>query len=152
MAGANDGQLHAFLTSDLVEAWSFIPPNILDRLKDIAHTEHPATLPHRFYVDGPITVADVWTGVGDGKVKSPGEWKTMLVVGLGQGGDRNLWSSSASCDSGFSSNYLSSGAYPYYCGYHALDITDTLNPKDWLADQTHGLPGALPWAIPGAAW
>ena len=129
VAGANDGQLHAFLTSDLVEAWSFIPPNILDRLKDIAHTEHPATLPHRFYVDGPITVADVWTGAGDGKVKSPGEWKTMLVVGLGQGGDRSLWSSSASCDSGFSSNYLSSGAYPYYCGYHALEITDTLNPK-----------------------
>ncbi len=129
VVGANDGQLHAFRTSDLKEAWSFIPPNFLDRLKDIAHKEHPATLSHRFYVDGPITVADVWTGAGDGKVKSPGEWKTMLVVGLGQGGERNLWSSSASCDSGFSSNYLSSGEYPYYCGYHALDITDTLSPK-----------------------
>jgi hypothetical protein len=129
VAGANDGQLHAFRTSDLVEAWSFIPPNILDRLKDIAHKEHPATLPHRFYVDGPITVADVWTGAGDGKVKSPGEWKTLLVVGLGQGGDRSLWSSSASCDSGFSSSYLSSGEVPYYCGYHALEITDTLNPR-----------------------
>ena len=129
VAGANDGQLHAFRTSDLKEAWSFIPPNCLDRLKDIAHREHPATLAHRFYVDGPITVADVWTGPGDGKVKSPGEWKTLLVVGLGQGGDRNLWSSSASCDSGFSGNYLASGEVPYYCGYHALDITDTLNPK-----------------------
>ena len=144
VAGANDGQLHAFRTSDLVEAWSFIPPNFLDRLKDIAHKEHPATLPHRFYVDGPITVADVWTGAGDGKVKSPGEWKTMLVVGLGQGGDRNLWSSSASCDSGFSSSYLSSGEVPYYCGYHALDITDTLNPRIGWQIKSHGLPGALP--------
>ena len=149
VAGANDGQLHAFLTSDLVEAWSFIPPNILDRLKDIAHTEHPATLPHRFYVDGPITVADVWTGIGDGKVKSPGEWKTMLVVGLGQGGDRGLWSSSASCDSGFSSNYLSSGAYPYYCGYHALEITDTLNPRiGWRIKPTASQAPTLgdPWS------
>ena len=149
MAGANDGQLHAFRTSDLVEAWSFIPPNFLDRLKDIAHKEHPATLSHRFYVDGPITVADVWTGAGDGKVKSPGEWKTMLVVGLGQGGERNLWSSSASCDSGFSSNYLLSGEYPYYCGYHALDITDTLNPKaGWRINPTASQAPYLgdPWS------
>jgi hypothetical protein len=137
VVGANDGQLHAFRTSDLTEAWSFIPPNFLDRLKDIAHKEHPATLSHRFYVDGPITVADVWTGAGDGKVKSPGEWKTMLVVGLGQGGERNLWSSSASCDSSFSSNYLLSGEYPYYCGYHTLDITDTLSPKvGWRINPT----------------
>jgi type IV pilus assembly protein PilY1 len=44
VAGANDGQLHAFRTSDLKELWSFIPPNFLDRLKDIAHKEHPAAL------------------------------------------------------------------------------------------------------------
>jgi len=130
VAGANDGQLHAFRTSDLSEAWSFIPPNVLPRLKDIAHGEHPTALTHRFFVDGPITVADVWTGSGDGKVKSPGDWKTMLVVGLGRGGDRTLWSASASCDSGFNGQYLLSGEYPVYCGYHALDITDTLHPRD----------------------
>jgi hypothetical protein len=149
VVGANDGQLHAFRTSDLTEAWSFIPPNFLDRLKDIAHKEHPATLSHRFYVDGPITVADVWTGAGDGKVKSPGEWKTMLVVGLGQGGERNLWSSSASCDSSFSSNYLLSGEYPYYCGYHTLDITDTLSPKvGWRINPTASQAPTLgdPWS------
>ncbi len=129
MAGANDGQLHAFLTGNLAEAWSFIPPNLLDRLKDIAHRNHPAGLTHQFYVDGPITVADVWAGAGDGKVKSPGDWRTMLVVGLGRGGTRNLWSSSSSCDSGFSNVYRAGGDYPHYCGYHALDITDTLNPS-----------------------
>ena len=149
VAGANDGQLHAFRTSDLVEVWSFIPPNFLDRLKDIAHKEHPTALPHRFYVDGPITVADVWTGAGDGKVKSPGEWKTLLVVGLGQGGDRSLWSSSASCDAGFSGNYLLSGEVPYYCGYHALDITDTLIPKvGWRINPTASQAPYLgdPWS------
>jgi len=129
VAGANDGQLHAFRTSDLSEAWSFIPPNLLPRLKDIAHRRHPTALAHRFYVDGPITVADVWTGTGDGRVKSPGDWKTMLVVGLGRGGDRTLWSASASCDAAFSGHPLPGGGFTTYCGYHALDITDTLNPK-----------------------
>jgi len=129
VAGANDGQLHAFRTSDLAEAWSFIPPNLLPRLKEIAHREHPTTRTHRFYVDGPVTVADVWTGTGDGKVKSPADWKTLLVVGLGRGGEGTLWSASASCDSRFSGHYLPTGEYPAYCGYHALDITDTLNPR-----------------------
>ncbi len=131
IAGANDGQLHAFGTGDLAEAWSFIPPNFLDRLKDIAHKEHPAGLAHQFYVDGPITVADVWTGSGNGKAKTPADWRTMLVVGLGRGGSKNLWSSSSSCDSGFSNVYLASGDYPHYCGYHGLDITDTLNPRNF---------------------
>ncbi len=36
--GANDGQLHAFKTSDGSEAWSFIAPNLLPRLRLIAHT------------------------------------------------------------------------------------------------------------------
>jgi len=129
VAGANDGQLHAFQTSELKEAWSFIPPNLLARLKEIAHREHPTTLAHQFYVDGPITAADVWTGSGDGKAKSPADWRTLLVVGLGQGGGKSLWSSSSFCDSGFSPAYLPGGEYPYYCGYHALDITDTLNPS-----------------------
>jgi hypothetical protein len=132
VAGSNDGQIHAFRTGDLAEAWSFIPPNFLDRLKDIAHKEHPAGLAHQFYVDGPITVADVWTGSGNGKAKTPADWKTMLVVGLGRGGAKNLWSSSPTCDSGFSHVYLASGDYPHYCGYHALDITDTLNPRNFL--------------------
>ncbi len=35
-AGANDGQMHAFRTSDGTEAWSFIPPNLLPKLKSIA--------------------------------------------------------------------------------------------------------------------
>ncbi|HEX7504251.1 MAG TPA: PilC/PilY family type IV pilus protein, partial [Syntrophales bacterium] len=138
VAGANDGQLHAFGTGDLKEAWSFIPPNVLDRLKDITHKVHPAGLTHQFYVDGPITVADVWTGSGNGKAKTPADWRTMLVVGLGRGGAKNLWSSSHSCDSGFSNVYLTSGDYPHYCGYHGLDITDTLNPKNFLN--------------PGASW
>ncbi len=128
VAGANDGQLHAFRTSDLAEAWSYIPPNLLGRLQAMTHREHPSTLVHSFYVDGPITVGDVWTGAGDGKAKFPGDWRTLLVAGLGRGSEGRLWSSSPFCDRGFSNAYLPSGQHPHYCGYFALDITDTLKP------------------------
>jgi type IV pilus assembly protein PilY1 len=126
VAGANDGQLHAFRTSDGAELWSFIAPNLLSKLKDIAHSSHPTGLTHQYYVDGPISVADVWLGSGDGTTKSASDWKTLLVFAQGRGATQTLWSSSSSCDSGFSNVY--SASTPYYCGYHALDITNTAAP------------------------
>lgn len=126
VVGANDGQFHAFLTSNGSEAWSFIPPNILSKLKNIAHSSHPTGLLHQYFVDGPVTAADVWLGSGSGTSKSASEWKTLLIFGEGRGGSSTLWSSSSSCTSGFSTEY--SSTYQYYCGYYAFDITDTLNP------------------------
>ncbi|MDI6727740.1 MAG: PilC/PilY family type IV pilus protein [Thermodesulfovibrionales bacterium] len=125
-AGANDGQFHAFKTSDGSEAWSFIPPNLLPKLKLIAHTTHPTGLAHQYFVDGPVTHSDVWLGTGDGTSKSADDWKTLVVFGEGRGAGAYLWSSSSSCDSGFNSTY--SATYRYYCGYHALDVTNTLSP------------------------
>ncbi|HNU84704.1 MAG TPA: PilC/PilY family type IV pilus protein [Syntrophales bacterium] len=126
LSGANDGQLHAFRTSDGSEAWSFIPPSVVPKLRQIAHASHPAGMPHVYFVDGPISVADAWLGTGEGKTKSASDWKTLLVFGLGRGADPNLWSSSPDCLSDFSLVYDASR--PHYCGYYALDITDTLNP------------------------
>ena len=126
LAGANDGQIHAFRTSDGAELWSFIAPNLLSKLKDIAHSSHPTGLTHQYYVDGPISVADVWLGSGDGTTKSASDWKTLLVFAQGRGATQTLWSSSSSCDGGFSNVY--SAGNPYYCGYHALDITNTAAP------------------------
>jgi hypothetical protein len=126
VAGANDGQLHAFRTDTGAEVWSFIPPNVLTKLKDIAHKSHPTGLTHQYFVDGPISVADVWVGSGDGTTKSAADWKTLLVFGEGRGGTSTLWSSSASCDAGFQNVY--SASYPHYCGYWALDITNTASP------------------------
>jgi hypothetical protein len=126
VAGANDGQLHAFRTDAGGEVWSFIPPNVLNKLKDIAHKSHPTGLTHQYYVDGPISVADIWVGSGDGTVKSSTDWKTFLIFGEGRGGTSNLWSSSSSCDANFRNVY--SSTYPYYCGYYALDITNTYSP------------------------
>lgn len=127
VCGANDGQLHAFKTSTGAERWSFIPPNFLTKLKNIAHTSHPTGLTHQFFVNGPITVADVWLGSGDGTAKSASDWKTLLIFGEGTGGGTLLWSASSSCDSGFDSTYSTS--YPYYCGYFCLDVTDPTSPQ-----------------------
>jgi Tfp pilus tip-associated adhesin PilY1 len=133
VAGANDGQFHAFKTNDLTEAWSFVPPNLLTKLKNISHATHNTTDPvtsltHNYFVDGPVTVADVWVGDGDGTSKTA-DWKTVLVFAEGRGAVNYAWSSSSSCDSGINSIY--STTYKYYCGYHALNLNDSLNP-DYL--------------------
>ena len=128
VAGTNLGQLHAFKTSDLNEAWSFIPPNALERLRQIAHKTHPANQQHIYFVDGPISVADVWLGTSEGTAKSVTDWKTLLVFGEGRGANKVLWSTSPNCTTGFSNMYSLAGGCTYYCGYYALDITDTLNP------------------------
>jgi type IV pilus assembly protein PilY1 len=132
LAGANDGQMHAFKTSDGEEAWSFIPPNFLPRLKNIAHTTHPTLLAHAYYLDGQITVSEYWSGTGSGTSKSASEWKTILVFGEGRGGSSTLWSASPSCAStsglsGFNSMYHATN-YPYYCGFWSLDVTSPLSP------------------------
>ena len=129
VVGTNAGQVHGFRTSTGTELWSFIPPNLLPKLKDLVHTEHPSDLPHQYFVDGPIRVADAWLGPGDGKAKSAHNWKTLLILGEGRGVGNAMWSSSSSCSSGFSSAYSDSSATPYYCGYHALDVTNTTSPS-----------------------
>ena len=153
-AGANDGQMHAFKTSDGTEAWSFIPPNLLPKLKSIAHAAHPTNLTHLYYVDGPVTVADVWLGTGDGTSKSASDWKTLMVCGEGRGVESTyLWSSSPNCDSGFSGSMTYSAAYPHYCGYYALDITAEMTPAfKWKLGGAAGIPAAYgpylaePWS------
>lgn len=152
LAGANDGQLHAFTTSDGTEAWSFIPPNQLPRLKKIAHSTHPTSLIHQHFVDGPLSAADIWLGL-NGTSKSANDWRTYLFVTQGRGGKETLWSSSAACTSGFSPTY--SSTYNHYCGVFALDVTDTVNPPvyQWkIGGISSGLPSltgeflAQPWS------
>ena len=147
IAGANDGQAHAFRTFDGIELWSFIPPNFFTRLQYVAHSTNPSTLGHQYFVDGPVTVADAWLGTGDGTQKSPADWKTLLIFGEGRGGSNTLWSSSPSCDSGFNATYTSS--YPNYCGYYAFDVTNTTNPLHlWQINVTSSQAPYLgdPWS------
>jgi type IV pilus assembly protein PilY1 len=133
IVGANDGQLHAFETGEGKEVWSFIPPNLLPKLENIAHSSHPTTKAHWYFVDGPISAADVWwsNGDSDGTAKSPSDWKTLAVFSLGMGvrgpGDNTdyLWSKSPYCDQDFQKQ--PNASYQYYCGYYALNVTDTVS-------------------------
>ena len=91
---ANDGMLHALKVSDDAtggtELWAYVPSTVIPQLYRLADTDYESK--HRFYVDGAPVVADVYDG---------SEWRTLLVGGLGKGGQ----------------------------GYYALDVTDPANPK-----------------------
>jgi len=146
LAGANDGQLHAFRTGTSTvcstggdEVWSFIPPNMLQKMAPIAHNSHAdrSTLSaHDTFIDGPIQVADAWvtSSAGTGTSKDANDWKTLAVFGLGAGAGSFLWSNNATCHSPYNSSYPTAVRYastystttPYYCGYYALDVTDSV--------------------------
>jgi type IV pilus assembly protein PilY1 len=116
LVGANDGMLHAFnaahvLTNDGgsittdngdgIEAWAFIPPDLLPKLVRNMVGEQ-----HELFVDGTPMVRDIWVdgsgpvSGGPDNVKQDDEFHTIVVFGQRQGGR----------------------------GYTALDITDSNNP------------------------
>lgn len=74
-AAANDGMLHAFDATTGVERWAFVPTAVIPMLYKLADTNY-ANL-HRYYVDGPITIGDAYL---------QGQWRTILIGGLGKGG------------------------------------------------------------------
>lgn len=73
--GANDGMLHAFDAVTGQERWAYVPPAVLGDLWRLADKNYSNQ--HRYYVDGVITVGDVYDGSA---------WRTILVGGLGKGG------------------------------------------------------------------
>jgi Tfp pilus tip-associated adhesin PilY1 len=126
VAGANDGQFHAFKMGDMTEVWNFIAPQPPDDTENVSHATHNATAPitsltHQYFVDGAFTVTDVWLGTA-----KTADWKTILVFGEGRGAVSYSWSSSTSCDSGINATYLTT--YPYYCGYWAFDLSTSTSP------------------------
>ena len=74
-AAANDGMLHAFDGTTGEERWAYIPPIVLPDLWQLAHSDYADR--HRYFLDGPLTVADVQLG---------SEWRTILIGALGKGG------------------------------------------------------------------
>jgi type IV pilus assembly protein PilY1 len=88
--GANDGMLHAINADTGEERWAYIPTAVIPSLYKLADFSYPTT--HQYFVDGTVTVGDVYDGSA---------WHTVLVGGLGGGGQ----------------------------SYFALDVTDPANPK-----------------------
>ncbi|HZX76298.1 pilus assembly protein [Lysobacter sp.] len=74
--GANDGMLHAFNAETGEEVYAFMPAAAINAdLKSLTSPDYE----HRFFVDGEVTVADVYS-------KADKEWKTILVGSMGRGG------------------------------------------------------------------
>ncbi|WP_422012576.1 pilus assembly protein [Roseateles sp.] len=105
--GANDGMLHAFNASTGAEVWAYVPTAVLPNLYRLADKQYAAN--HQYYVDGSPVVQDIKIGT---------QWRTILVSGLGAGGN----------------------------AYFALDITDPANPKSlWeFTDANLGLTVGRP--------
>lgn len=71
--GANDGMLHGFRASDGKEVLAYVPTVLLSKVKQLADKNYQ----HRFWVDGTPTISDVYIN---------GKWRTVLIGGLGAGG------------------------------------------------------------------
>ena len=97
-AAANDGMLHAFQvgtnkaddTTGGEELWAFVPKGVLSHLRRLADVNYDTN--HINLLDATPTIGDIF---------ADGEWRTILVGGMGAGG-RN---------------------------YYALDITTPESPK-----------------------
>lgn len=103
---ANDGMLHAFNGATGQELWAYVPSMVMDRMYRLADNDYANR--HEFFVNGAPVVGDIWVP------GSPGAWKTILVGGLGAGGQ----------------------------GYYALDITDPNNPQALWEFTNDSLGGA----------
>ena len=72
-AGANDGMLHAFDADTGVEKFAYVPNALYNNLNNLSDTSYT----HKYYVDGSPTIVDAFIN---------GSWRTVLVSGLGAGG------------------------------------------------------------------
>ena len=104
IAGANNGILHAFKTSDGEELWGYIPPVIHGNFEKIQSSKANST--NAIYgIDGSPVVKDIYFDDTPDNGSNDPRWRTVLISGIGAGGN----------------------------GIFALDITDINNPKHLFA-------------------
>ena len=79
---ANDGMMHAFDATNGFERWAYVPALAYQRLNALTDPLYN----HQFSVDGTPTTgdADLANTVSGGR--STGDWRTLLIGGLGAGG------------------------------------------------------------------
>ena len=108
IAGANNGILHAFRTSDGEELWGYIPPPVLENFERIPSSKANST--NAIYgIDGTPSVKDIYFDDTPYDGFNNPRWRTVLISGLGAGGN----------------------------AIFALDITDINNPKHLFALQNN---------------
>ncbi|MCL6264293.1 PilC/PilY family type IV pilus protein [Craterilacuibacter sp. RT1T] len=77
--GANDGMMHAFDGDSMQELMAYVPAAVYPNLSSLTKKDYgkSAGSPHNWFVNGNSRQTDVRIG---------GNWKTLLVSGLAQGG------------------------------------------------------------------
>lgn len=76
--GANDGMLHGFQESNGQEKIAYVPSEVFANLPELSRT----TYTHQHFVNEAPTIVDAWLPSHGGT----GAWRTVLVGGLGRGG------------------------------------------------------------------
>ncbi len=130
--GSNDGMLHAVRDENGTEAWSFIPPHHLSRIKDIIEGDG-----HSYFVDGTAKIYLI-DDDGDGFIDSDGD----------DDGD-------GSPDSDPDKVILVCGERMGSNSFFALDITDPEQPQYlWRISNEEDTSFALPIVYPelGESW
>jgi type IV pilus assembly protein PilY1 len=97
--GANDGMLHGFQESNGQEKLAYIPNEVFANLPELSRT----TYTHMHYVNEAPTIVDAWLPSYNGT----GAWRTMLVGGLGRGG-QGIYALDVTDPSTFSENNANS--------------------------------------------
>ena len=93
-AGANDGTLHGFNAETGSELIAYVPSKIYDNLAFLTSENYT----HKYYVDGPPNVIDVFIN---------NQWRSILVAGL-NGGGQGIYALDVTDPSIFSENNASS--------------------------------------------
>ena len=121
IAGANNGILHAFKTSDGEELWGYIPPVVHGNFERVPSSKANAT--NAIYgVDGSPIVKDIYIDDTPNDNATNPRWRTILLSGIGGGGN----------------------------GIFALDITDINNPKHLFAIENDATNQAIKhWDVDG---
>jgi type IV pilus assembly protein PilY1 len=124
------------------ELWGFIPYELLPQLEFLTRSDYQ----HAYYVDLPLTVADVRIFTPD--ADHPNGWGTILIGGFRLGG------SCGACAAGSGAPPLTVNIggtnYNFYSAYFALDVTNPeVQPKLlWsFSDATLGLTTSVPAVV-----
>jgi type IV pilus assembly protein PilY1 len=122
------------------ELWGFIPYELLPQLEFLTRSDYQ----HVYYVDLPLTVADVRI-FDPADPNHPGGWGTILIGGFRLGG------SCGACTAGTGGPPMTVNVggtnYNFYSAYFALDVTNPeVQPKLlWsFSDATLGLSTSVP--------
>lgn len=82
---ANDGMLHGFDAVTGVENFAYLPGAVITAgVSALASPDYGGSVPHGFFNDGELTVAEVYMG-------NPASWRTVLVGTTGRGVARAVY-------------------------------------------------------------